>query len=231
MEQDLDMDKTFELEGFLFSVKTCQGYPVALCGFCDKGTAGQQEERLRGLADLRYPVSPDLYQVDALLAAKIKALALPSLHFAGASIRIPGIPAATGGIVGDPHARAASASGRMEELGNGFWQLTFPGGPGTVLCGDAEQVAMIDRLFLALPGGSGEARFFDLMALLDAAQIPCYLLVSDGSGPGGFGGVAVGGGEGAGGTVTFCGRRKKSPSPRCGPPQIGDRAKASILMI
>jgi hypothetical protein len=222
-DQALDLD--FDLEGFLFSIKTCQGYPVALCGFCDQGTAGLQKERLRELSSLRYPESPDLYQVDALLAAKIKALALPSLRLAGASIRIPGIPAATGGILGDPHAKADSAGGKVENMGNGFWQLAFPGGPGAVLYGDEDLARRIDREFLALPAASAEARFFDLMVLLDMAQIPCYLLVSDGSGPGSFGGVAFGG------TVTFCGGRKKSPSPSSGPPQIRDRAKASILMI
>ncbi len=176
-----------DIEGFHLSLVTSQNYPVEVGGYCEKGMADLQRQRFQALAQLRYPDSPDLYQVDALLAAKIKALALPSLCVVGASIHIPGICAATGGILGDPHASAESAGGRIEALGRGFFQLTLPGGPGVALQGDAAIAQQILEQLSRFPAEDAEKRVHGIQTLLEEAGVRHYLIVSDGCGPASFG--------------------------------------------
>lgn len=179
------------LEGFVLKTTTQQGFPVAVGGLCQKGTASEQKKRLSAIDEIIYPQPCDLYAVDSILARKMKALALPSLLIVGATICIPGIPLPTGGILGNPHEEATSASGVLEEVLPGIYLITLPAGPGIALWTSYDQAQGLLEKMHSLAIKDSALRFARVQDMLSQTEIDQYILVSDGSGPGQKGEIIV----------------------------------------
>lgn len=172
-----------DIEGFLMSIITSQGYLLSIGGFCVKNLAELQKRKFRTLIDLKYPNTIGAYQVDALLADKVKEYAIPSLFLIGASIKIPHLNFNTGGILGDPHASVNSANGNIEILKNNFSQLTLPGGPGVAIQGKKSTLNKISNAFTSLNENNAKKRFNTAKRILEEDKINQYIIVSDGCGP------------------------------------------------
>lgn len=114
---------------FLIGGQTKDGFPYLAAGKQSLPDP-QYFIVLRSLLD-KFSVPPHCspQSLDRLLAAELsKARPWPDLI--GCTIKVPGIPGPTGGVLGKPSHKAIPAANNLEILGDGWKILSFQGSPG-----------------------------------------------------------------------------------------------------
>ncbi|MDL2258410.1 hypothetical protein LJC42_04575 [Eubacteriales bacterium OttesenSCG-928-K08] len=175
-------------DGFLLSIKTKEGHPIAVGGLCEQGYEAACLNDFLALKKLLFPAGKNIITVDEILAQALSTLSKQYVWAVGAAVSIPGYNLATGGVIGSPHENSSSAAGNIEDIGHGLFLFSNPGGPGFVVEAKKEQA---ERLF-----SEGSKLCCYGKDIKSAAEFLhregfCFLAVADGTGTQN-GGVAVG---------------------------------------
>lgn len=172
--------------GFLVQIETAGGFPLLAGGLCASGAEAVCRQHCRAvLGALRWSGRESIVMADRKLADAASRLALPELWVLGLSLALPGMEGRTGGVLGSPHLPPRPAEGVLEPLGQDFWLLARPGGPGVAARGDPDRLRGLAE---GMAGGEPEG----WAARLRQAGLLPFLLVTDGSGPGARGGIWLG---------------------------------------
>jgi hypothetical protein len=167
-------------------------YSLAVAGLCRTGKAAFWVERFsRELSNVSFE-GLDAYGIDYLLANAVRAVADDSLIVVGASVCLNAAfqgDAWTGGVIGYPFQNACSAKNCLEDLPEGLKLYTRPGGPGVAAKAD-ERVLL--RVVEAISSArKNKDRKIRIHQMMKRANIQCYVVVEDGTGPGARGLVAA----------------------------------------
>lgn len=169
------------LTTFVFQEFTGDGYPVAAGGICPFLFAAEGKEALRqAVRSYQVAHNTDTFALDYSLAAWLKQHCPADLYAVGVSIRVPGIPGPTGGVIGYPRQTISSADGISEPIGHGLSVAAYPGGPGIVINGSPDLAEQIIRT--VQPGTGGEETLRQLADHALKLGISTALLVADGTG-------------------------------------------------
>ena len=159
---------------------------ILLCGMCCDGEKQQCINAYkRGIEGSILPETVDEYFLDYSLMELIVDTSFSQVIAVGASIGVLGVTQRSGGIVGNPFGETQSANDEVEELGNGLFEVAFAGRFGAVFKGDPMIAATVKKEFeklILLDNGIAIKR---ASAILDNLTKE-YILVSDGSGAGGY---------------------------------------------
>ncbi|MBP1764050.1 MAG: hypothetical protein H6Q65_1108 [Firmicutes bacterium] len=167
---------------WILAGRTRQAYPFILAGCL---SAPQSDRKIFDLAlaihSLSIPAACHPVTLDLLLANSLQTAATP-FSLAGCTIQVPGVPACSGGILGDPNSSPASAGGLIESL-PGQWSLvTFPGSPGmaqniTITCLPPEIQALCTH------NTPDHRTLQHLSAYTNKLGADKFVAITDGSGP------------------------------------------------
>ncbi len=115
---------------WILAGRTRQDYPFILAGCV---SAPQSDQQIFNLAltihSLTIPAACHPVTLDLLLANNIQT-ATTAFSLIGCTMQVPGVPAFSGGILGDPNSSPVSAGGLIEALPGNWSLVTFPGSPG-----------------------------------------------------------------------------------------------------
>jgi len=115
---------------WILAGRTRQDYPFILAGCL---SAPQSDRQIFNLAltiqALTIPATCHPVTLDLLLANSLQT-ASNTFSLVGCTIEVPGVPAFSGGILGDPNSSPVSAGGLIEALPGNWSLVTFPGSPG-----------------------------------------------------------------------------------------------------
>lgn len=175
------------MDNFLYSGKTGDGFSIAVCGFCVDGKKKRIENALETLRNVSFGNYTAAYIIDYRLNQMVKEVLgglEEEVSVLGASIRVPGAEARTGGIFGAPGGETESSDNMYQEL-EGRTVGIRPGYMAFCLEG-AAPAGLETAFFLA------ESRE-DILAFYRRLEETKkeFVLMTDGSGEGSSGGVAV----------------------------------------
>lgn len=177
-----------QYEAFLLKTKTADNFSVIVGGFCPTCKKEESINNYMKLNNYKLGQSKDAYLIDYLLADVIRRISPSWVIVVGASISIDGVNASTGGILGNPFKQVESADKDIEEIIEGMYLITFPGGPGTAFTGIQTDANMLHNKILEYK--SGNCSIENIMSLLDDIS-NLYIFVEDGSGLMNCGGIYV----------------------------------------
>ena len=175
------------MDTFFYSGKTWDGFSIAACGFCADGEKKRIENALETLRNVSFGNYTAAYIIDYRLNQMVKEVLgglEEEVYVLGASIRVPGAEARTGGIFGTPGGEAESADDIYQELERRTVGIR-PGYMAFCLEG-AAPAGLKTAFFLA---ESREDIFAFYRRLEETEQE--FVLMTDGSGKGAFGVAAV----------------------------------------
>jgi hypothetical protein len=111
--------------------KTGQGYPYILVGSASSAPLSHPvfSHLQESFKEITIPNDISPKELDILLANTLSGYS-HDCEIAGCTIKVAGIEASTGGVLGDPREKGKSAFGQVEMLECGWGLLTYPGGPG-----------------------------------------------------------------------------------------------------
>ena len=142
------------------------------------GYEKQSSSGLTRLSCLKFSKNDDIYDIDFRLAHAVQQCCDNYVLAVGISAALPNIPYATGGAIGSPHMKIASADACVRSIGNGLCMRAFPGGPGCVAAVHQKALEYWDY-GLHPP----EVRAGALARHLRDYGADAFIVVSDGSGP------------------------------------------------
>ena len=180
------------METFLVRLKTADGMPLAIAGFCEKEKEAY-EKALSALHAVAFGTCRSEFAVDWRLQQMLHDCLPEELlkqdPVLGASLCVPHVTGATGGILG--HVTEMADSAEVEAIDEAeYFSCTHPGRAAfCVLTKNAEIRRQLQQSFFADVDGSrsGCIRFYQL---LRSFAVP-FLLLADGSGTASQGFVAT----------------------------------------
>jgi len=140
------------MEIFAFSSHTADNHRFAVGGFCNMGNEFAIIEAFRGLENIVFGDYSDPFVIDMRLSRLIREYSAADVFLVGASIRLEKCNQNGGGILGIPGSSDISADGTVQDLGNGFYSLAFPGEFGLAVSRD------LPDTFLFVRDGCGDNR-------------------------------------------------------------------------
>ena len=182
---------------FLWQLQTAEGSLLLIGGICDETLLPALEQRRRQLLTVSFAKIHDAYDLDAHLSRYLEALGT-DITVLGASVFVPGTFSRSafsrsGGIIGSPKQPHASASStaKFEELQDGFFLWTQPGGPGVAFRAERPKAEQIIRMIEENHNAPIPQQADQIQTLLNNHRIAPYLIVCDGSGSEGHCWMAV----------------------------------------
>ena len=172
---------------FLLGGRTHERHPFLVIGRhfrLDPAFFSQLQSQLEGFTA---PSVCSPGNLDRLLAAALKKVK-PWPLLIGGTIRIPGIKARTGGVIGSPSQTAQPAGGRLEKMEDGWRLLSFSGGPGL-----AFKEKEYDSYYPDMKKGGGTGKEFLLSLAMQAysAGVEDFIALTDGTGSGAAGSAVI----------------------------------------
>lgn len=175
---------------WLLSGYTRQNYPFILTGYAASPQA-YSEIFNAGLAmkALAIPEACHPVTLDLLLANLLQAMA-GTFPVAGCTISVPGVPGASGGVLGDPASTPASSAGLIEDLSMPWSLVTFSGGPGMAqnIKLSSLPVSVKSLCTSTIPDHSTLEQLSVYTKSIGADK---FIAITDGSGPGACGAALI----------------------------------------
>lgn len=181
----------------IFTVKaiTKNNKVILLCGMCSEGNNKECIKIYRsGIERAVLPETVDEYFLDYSLMQLVVGISPKCIAAVGASIGVCGVAQRSGGIIGDPFGKTQSAEDEIDDLGNGLFEVAFAGRFGAVFKGDRLMAQKVKEEFEKLIFLNSKISLKRAMSFLDERSNE-YILVSDGSGEGGYPYVCARSGE------------------------------------
>ncbi|MGE4214673.1 MAG: hypothetical protein AB7E42_07860 [Anaerotignaceae bacterium] len=183
------------METFTVKAVTKNNVTILLCGMCSDGNKKQCVNLYRsGIENAVFPQTVDEYFLDYSLMQLVVSIAPKCVAAVGASIGVSGVAERSGGIIGDPFGKTESAQDEVDELGNGLFEVAFAGRFGAVFRGNRLVAQKVKKEFEKLILLNSRIGLKKAVAFLDKLTNE-YILVSDGSGEGGYPYVCARNGE------------------------------------
>ena len=167
---------------FLYQTSTLENDRLILGGLCDARMWPEVMSRLQQLAKFSFAHYHDAFSLDWKLS-QITASLGKDIAVIGASVEIPNLAERGGGILGSPRQAAASSSLGLDELIDGFFLWTSPGGPGVAFRADKACAVELKHLMEAGQFTTVKQQVTQINDFLQANASNLFLLVCDGSGP------------------------------------------------
>lgn len=180
-----------DFDGEVFILKTISrdGHDVIVGGICPKGRKEKAIENFSSINKVKLGYSKDIFLIDYILADAITNLSPRWIFVVGASILIEGVSGRTGGIIGNPFNKYESATGDIEEVVEGLFLISIPGGPGIAFAGTYEEGILLKELIYEEQQNKKNICKTVINKLDEITNL--YILVNDGSGKDSFGGIYV----------------------------------------
>lgn len=182
------MNPKLPLEAFLLKTKTEDNYNVIIGGLCPKGKKKEASNIYSKIDKMKIGQSKDEFLIDHILATIITRISPIWISLVGASISIDGVKHNTGGIIGDPFKEQNSAQEEIEEILEGIYVISFPGGPGVAFSGTYKDSIVIKDIISEYKSCNNSFEYI-IESLNKITDL--YIVVSDGSGINSCGGIYV----------------------------------------
>ena len=174
------------MESFIYDTVLKDKIPIAICGLCIDGYAEEITAALRSVEQLNFGSYKSAFTIDYRLENILKNVLNPyegKIVCIGASVGVRNAECMTGGILGNlSEETLSSEKGIVERNG-----LTLGTMPGFMAFAAEKADEKIKSAFFAAEGRDGIKNFYN--TLTDSGEE--FILISDGSGKGAFGAVAV----------------------------------------
>jgi len=165
------------------------GYMVVIGGICPRGMKEEAIHAYQSISKMKLGQSKDEFLIDYTLAKAITKVSPNWIFLVGASICIEGVNNNTGGIIGNPFREYISSEEDIEEIIEGLYLISFPGGPGVAYAGSYAEGILLKKLILNFKL-SQSTKVEDIINSLDEIT-NLYILVTDGCGFKSFGGIYI----------------------------------------
>ncbi len=171
---------------FVGKGKTKNQYEILFCGICSKGMGDKCLKRYKdGLLNLEIKKTSDEYFLDVCLTNIVVSLADENIKAVGASIFMEGIELRSGGIIGNPFSEVQSADDEIEILGDNLFCIAFSGRIGMVFQGSESDGIFLKEKLSLIMDNENNVIVSETVKIIDLISDK-YILVSDGSGKGGY---------------------------------------------
>jgi hypothetical protein len=184
-----NMKSKLSLESFVIKTTTKDGYSVIIGGFCPYKMKEEAITIYQNINNMELGQSKDEFLIDYILANAMTKLSPKWISLVGASICIGGVKNSTGGIIGNPFKEHESSDEFLEEINEGLYLISFPGGPGIAYAGSYSDGLFLRNTILNYKTDQNR-NIKDITNKLDEIT-NLYILVVDGCGLANVGGIYV----------------------------------------
>jgi len=174
------------MEIFVDKILTQNDKKILLCGICEDGCVPKVLDRLKvGIGSLAFSDTKDEYFLDYCLMQGVIFNCEPSVYAVGASICVEKVAFRSGGIIGNPFDDKETNDDEIEELANSMYCIGFPGRVGFAFKGNLSDAKFLKEKIESFLDMANKEIVPKAISLLESVT-DLYILVSDGSGEGGY---------------------------------------------
>ena len=174
------------MEIFINEISTKNEKKILVCGICKEGCKRKVLDKLnKGIGSLIFSDTRDEYFLDYCLMQAVTSNSDKSIYAVGASIYVEGVTLRSGGIIGNPFDNKQTNDDEIEELINDVYCIGFPGRIGFAFKGSFLDAKFLKEKIELILDMTNEEILPKAMDLLESIT-DLYILVSDGSGEGGY---------------------------------------------
>lgn len=177
------------LDTFLVSSKTKDGYKFAVGGICIKEYKDACSDRLKSLNKIQLGGKNSGYFIDYMFSSYIRDLSSPYIKAVCGSINASNKGYVYGGIIGSPHSIIKSSCGKLEIIEENIYVIAFPGSFGIAFVSNYYEAMKIYLYLLKLIIDTPLDEAMRIAVSYVESLTDIFIISSDGSGEEGFGAV------------------------------------------